>query len=70
LGDIVSLPSCSSIAKRSNCPRNSAILPSTIELQARLGRACTLLDEIILPIDQIAPVLGYDDVFLFSGQFK
>src|SRR4029079_19243660 len=39
-------------------------------LQARLERARTLLDETILPIGQIAQELGYEDVFLFSRQFK
>ena len=39
-------------------------------LQARLERARTLLDETTMPIGQIALALGYEDVFLFSRQFK
>jgi AraC-like DNA-binding protein len=39
-------------------------------LQARLERARTLLDETAMPIGQIAQALGYEDVFLFSRQFK
>ena len=39
-------------------------------LQARLERARTLLDETTMPIGQIAQALGYEDVFLFSRQFK
>ena len=39
-------------------------------LQARLERARTLLEETTLPIGQIAQTLGYQDVFLFSRQFK
>jgi len=39
-------------------------------LQARLQRARTLLDETTMSIGQIAQALGYEDVFLFSRQFK
>jgi transcriptional regulator GlxA family with amidase domain len=39
-------------------------------LQARLERARTLLDETTMPIGQIAQALGYEDIFLFSRQFK
>jgi AraC-like DNA-binding protein len=39
-------------------------------LQVRLERARTLLDETTMPIGQIAKALGYEDVFLFSRQFK
>ena len=39
-------------------------------LQARMERARTLLDETTMPIGQIAQALGYEDVFLFSRQFK
>jgi AraC-like DNA-binding protein len=39
-------------------------------LQSRMERARTLLDETTMPIGQIAQALGYEDVFLFSRQFK
>ncbi|MDQ2996088.1 MAG: AraC family transcriptional regulator [Chloroflexota bacterium] len=39
-------------------------------LQARLERARTLLNETTMPIGKIAQALGYEDVFLFSRQFK
>jgi AraC-like DNA-binding protein len=39
-------------------------------LRARLERARSLLDETTMPIGQIAQALGYQDVFLFSRQFK
>jgi AraC-like DNA-binding protein len=39
-------------------------------LQVRMERARTLLDETTMPIGQIAQALGYEDVFLFSRQFK
>ena len=39
-------------------------------LQVRLERAYTLLDETTMSIGQIAQALGYEDVFLFSRQFK
>jgi AraC-like DNA-binding protein len=39
-------------------------------LQARLQRARTLLDETTMSIGQIAQALGYQDLFLFSRQFK
>jgi AraC-like DNA-binding protein len=39
-------------------------------LQARMERARILLDETTMPIGQIALALGYEDMFLFSRQFK
>ncbi len=39
-------------------------------LHARLERARTLLDETDMSINEIAHALGYDDIFLFSRQFK
>jgi AraC-like DNA-binding protein/mannose-6-phosphate isomerase-like protein (cupin superfamily) len=39
-------------------------------LETRLERARYLLEETDLPIGEIARSLGYDDVFLFSRQFK
>jgi transcriptional regulator GlxA family with amidase domain len=39
-------------------------------LQVRLERARTLLEETSMPIGQIAHALGYEEVFLFSRQFK
>ena len=39
-------------------------------LRTRLQRAQTLLEESDMPIGAIAQVLGYDDIFLFSRQFK
>ena len=42
----------------------------TYVVQARLERAHYLLEETNYPIGQIAEILGYQDVFLFSRQFK
>lgn len=39
-------------------------------LQTRLERARYFLEETDLPVGQIARLLGYDDIFLFSRQFK
>jgi AraC family transcriptional regulator of arabinose operon len=39
-------------------------------VQARLARACHLLEETTLTIGEVAEALGYADVFLFSRQFK
>lgn len=39
-------------------------------LYARLERARSLLDETDMSINEIAHALGYDDIFLFSRQFK
>ncbi len=44
--------------------------PSALRIQARIERARQLLSESSLPIGAIAAVLGYEDVFFFSKQFR
>lgn len=39
-------------------------------LRARLERARHLLEETDMPVGQVAAALGYDDVYLFSRQFR
>ncbi len=44
--------------------------PQALKIHARVERARQLLSESSLSISGIAGVLGYDDVFFFSKQFK
>lgn len=44
--------------------------PNRYLILSRIERACRLLEESDLNINQIADALGYEDIFFFSKQFK
>ena len=44
--------------------------PTKFFIGIRLERACALLSETTLGVEQIADVLGYADIYFFSRQFK
>jgi AraC-like DNA-binding protein len=44
--------------------------PQAFQITRRVERARALLRETVLPIKEIAGMLGYADVFYFSRQFK
>jgi len=48
----------------------SGLAPARFMVQARLERARQLIAETDMTLSQIAQVLGYDDVYFFSRQFK
>lgn len=48
----------------------SGLAPATFMIQARIERARRLIAETDMTLSQIAQVLGYDDVYFFSRQFK
>lgn len=48
----------------------SGLAPARFMVQARLERARRLIAETDMTLSQIALVLGYDDVYFFSRQFK
>lgn len=44
--------------------------PRTFVIRARIDRACRLMEESALSLEQIAESLGYTDVYFFHRQFK
>ncbi len=60
--------SCSQYARRFTQLAGSP--PNRFMMQCRINRACILLRDSPLSIEQIAQALGYQDPFFFSRQFK
>lgn len=48
----------------------TGLSPARFIVQARLERARQLIQETSMPLGQIARVLGYEDVYFFSRQYK
>lgn len=50
--------------------RITGLPPMKFVIRQRVQRACTLLEESRMTIEQIAETAGYRDVFFFSRQFR
>lgn len=44
--------------------------PNRFQIRERMDRACTLLRQTTMTLEHIAEVIGYNDVFFFSRQFR